>query len=142
MESGKSSRGISALTLVGRFAQGTNARQTANSINDDFVASAVQNEITGMSLLVDSYLVEVLEGGNREVMKAYELLKSDKRLDHVEMLSCDEVGGRDFKQWNLSFVSFRGDDLDIEDRITDFRNTLTARRNLRASEVIGRFIAP
>ncbi len=142
MEFEKSARSISALTLVGRFAHGTNARQTANSINDNFVASAAQNEITGMSLLVESYLVEVLEGGRNEVMKAYEQLKSDKRLDHVEMLSCDAIGERDFREWNLSFVSFRGDDLGIGDRIKDLKRDLTSRRNLRASEVIGRFVAP
>ena len=133
---------VSALTLVGRFAHSANARQTINSIGDKFAVRAVRDEITGMSLLVDSCFVEVLEGRKNDLMKAFELLKSDERLKDVELLSCAEIGERDFKQWNLSFVSFRGDDLDINDRITDFKKTLTTRRNLRASEVIGRFVAP
>ena len=79
------------------------AEHEVKEILDSAVKHNQLNNITGMLLYHKGAFMQVLEGGESEVMETYARICDDKRHHHVEILSITEVRSRQFGNWSMGF---------------------------------------
>jgi predicted sulfurtransferase len=70
--------------------------QTAKLLNKS-------RNITGMLLCANGGILQVLEGDEADVSRAYRSIESDRRHTDVFLISKGQVAHRDFSDWNMGF---------------------------------------
>jgi hypothetical protein len=82
---------------------GDSAREV-KEILDSAVKHNQLNDVTGMLLYYKGAYMQVLEGGESEVMETYARICDDKRHQDVTLLSITEVKSRQFERWSMGFM--------------------------------------
>jgi len=83
----------------------------AETVMSIAAASQARNRefgITGMLLATNTHFLQVLEGDQEAVSKAYENIVQDARHGDLILVSCGAVGERQFKDWAMKGVGLMG----------------------------------
>jgi hypothetical protein len=67
-------------------------------------------EITGVLCQGSGIYMQVIEGQRSAINALYSRIISDKRHNHIELLSFEEVGQRRYGQWSMALVQLSIDD--------------------------------
>ena len=59
--------------------------------------------ITGILLKIDDDFLQVLEGEHGVITNLYEVIKEDERHHTVTLMSCENIGKRQFVGWSMGY---------------------------------------
>ena len=65
-----------------------------------------ENNITGCLLYYNSTFVQYIEGDKAIVTDLFDRIKKDHRHSNVDLLSCEHIYNRKFKDWGMAYESF------------------------------------
>lgn len=61
-------------------------------------------EITGVLVLIDRTFIQVLEGSQEAITDLFEIIKSDKRHERIQLLSIQPITERAFPDWTMGYL--------------------------------------
>ncbi len=67
------------------------------------------HEITGCLIFYDGQFLQYLEGNHIKVLQLFDKIKEDHRHSEVEILNFGEKERREFKDWDMGYEDFFGD---------------------------------
>lgn len=65
--------------------------------------------ITGCLLYFRGVFLQYLEGNQLKVLSLYDLIREDRRHSDVKLLSHSQIKKREFKDWDMAYENFYGD---------------------------------
>lgn len=97
-------KNVFQLTYRSRAVEGLTAIKI-KEIVDEAVAFNKQHDITGCLVFDQGYFIQLLEGEKGIVEELYTKIKKDKRHYQFEILSKGSTSERQFKSWDMGYIS-------------------------------------
>lgn len=100
-----------------------NQKMSENHLKALLKKSRAKNEtvgITGMLLHLDPYFIQILEGEEAVVARAFNIIKQDSRHQKVSLIYKKPITARSFANWTMGFNVINDENLEAIEGFSDF----------------------
>jgi len=105
------------LIYVSRTANEVEPQTVLDILTTSYKMNA-ENNISGMLVCDGEYFLQCIEGDEEAIDQLYSNICNDDRHFDIKLIGKVDIGHKDFKEWDMGYISSRKDIIDAIDELT------------------------